>query len=436
MYNAPRSTANPLGASMSLSEKAVQAAKPRDKAYKLSDAGGLYLEVLTSGSKSWRLKYRLGGIEKRITFGLYPVVSLKDAREYAFNARKLLSNNTDPSEVKKAAKTALIASAKPVTTFEVVMTELLEAKARRASEKHVQDYRRSLELHVLPLIGKMDIREITALKVIEVGKKTEARGKYLAHRIIQRIGEVFDYAVATGQREQNPVTKMTHSTVSPHARENNPAIDTRELPLFLHDLEQYRGFPITKLAVRFLLLTACRTGEMRDLIWEWVDLENSLITIPPKGHKSGRKAVNQGRQGKPHFVPLSRQVVDVLREAQALTGNSGGQYVFPAYRNYDKKASENVISNALANMGEERWKGKQSGHGFRRLARTAWGESGKWSFESMEKQLAHTVANATVGAYDKAELIDERSKMLQWWADQVDELEKGAKVLELRRIGR
>jgi integrase len=418
-----------------LSEKAVQAAKPTAADRKISDGDGLFLLVKTNGTRLWRMKYRFAGKEKLLSFGAYPEVGLKDARQCCFEARKLLGQSIDPSAEKKAAKARLIESAQPVATFEVVMDELIEAKAKRSTEKHIQDYRRSMELHVLPKLGNKGIQEITAIEVIELGKSTEARGKYLAHRIIQRIGEVFDYAVATGRRDQNPVTKMTHATISPHARENNPAISERELPLFLHDLEVYRGFYITKLSLRFLLLTACRTGEMRDLIWEWVDLENKLITIPATGYKTGRKSINQGKAGKPHFVPLSSQVVALLREAQSLTGNSGAQYIFPTHRNFDTKASENVISSAIANMGVDgRWKGKQSGHGFRRLARTSWGESGKWSYEAMERQLAHSVGNATVSAYDKAERLEERKEMLQWWANRIDELAKGAKVLELKRV--
>lgn len=436
MMGASENTPNSFrgGAVMALNDKAVAAAKPREKAYKMTDGGGLYLEVLPSGAKSWRLKYRFGGKEKRLAFGLYPVVSLKDAREHAHEARKLLVNGADPGEVKKAAKVAAAEAVKPVETFEKVLRELCEAKSKRASEKHVNDYLRSMELHVLPTFGKCDIASITAMEVIGLAKKVEDSGRYQAHRMVARIGEVMDFAVATGRREQNPVTKMTHSTIAPHAHENNPAISISDLPAFLKDLGGYRGFPITIMMLRFVMLTACRTGEARDLIWDWVDLEKQIITIPPSGYKTGRRAINSGKaaSAKPHLIPISDQVAELLRDAQELTGNQGERYVFPAYRNWAGKASENALSSALANIGGGTWKGKQSGHGFRRLARTAWADSGLWSFEAMEKQLAHTIGGATVTAYDKAERIEERARMMQWWADRVDICATG-KVIPLRR---
>jgi integrase len=413
---------------MKLSDKAVQAARAKEKMYKLSDGNGLYLHVLPSGVKSWRLKYRFKGTEKTMTFGLYPIVTLKEAREGSFAARKILSDGKDPIQVKRDEQRGLDAA--DAVSFEKIMAELLEAKAKRASYNHVNDYRRSMELHVLGKFGQRDIKSISAIEIIDLGKKIESSGRYLAHRIIQRIGEVMDFAVATGRREQNPVTKMTHSTLSPHTRENNPAISMAELPDFLRDLARYRGFPITIALLKFVMLTACRTGEARDLIWDWVDWEKKLITIPPSGYKTGRKHINQGKtDATPHLIPLSNQVIELLNEAKEITKNKGDQYVFPRYRNYAGQASENAVSSALANIEGGKWKGRQSGHGFRRLARTAWGDHGGWSFEAMERQLAHSIGDNTVSAYDKSERIDERARMLQWWADRVDQARQGTDIL-------
>lgn len=414
-----------------LNDKAVLAKKPTGKTQVFSDGDGLTLVVKPTGAKLWWLRYRFEGKARTLSFGAYPAVSLKDARDWTIDARKMLAAGVDPNQVKKESKEKVIIE---VETFSKVMDELLQAKRNRASEKHCDDYRRSMELHVLPTFGKRDIKEISAIEIIALGKKTEDSGCYLAHRIIQRVGEVMDFAVATGRRDQNPVTKMTHTTIAPAVRENNPVISIIELPEFLRDFAKYRGYPITILLMRFVMLTACRTGEARDLVWDWVDLNKKLITIPPSGYKTGRKAVNSGSASRatPHFIPLSNQVVALLQEAQALTGNAGGKYVFPAYRNYAMKASENAVSNALANIAEGKWKGKQSGHGFRRLARTAWGNHGGWSFEGMERQLAHTVGNSTVIAYDKAERLDERARMLQWWADRVDAAGCD-KVIQLKR---
>lgn len=414
-----------------LNDKAVAAAKAGAKQVKISDGDGLALILKPNGTKLWWFRYRYGSKEKTLALGEYPLVSLKDARQRTQDARKLLSNGIDPMAKKKAVQNALKEAGKPIETFEKLLDELCAAKAKRASERHVQDYRRSMELHVLPKFGKRDINGITAVEIIGHAKKVETRGRYLAHRIVQRIGEVMDFAVATGRREQNPVTKMTHQTIAPHCRENNPAISEAELPQFLCDLDKYRGFGITKLMLRFMMHTACRTGEARDLIWDWVDLENRIITIPPSGYKTGRKAINSGRaaQAKSHLIPISDQVVTLLQKAQEMTENKGAQYVFPLYRNYASKASENAISSAIANMG---WKGRQSGHGFRRLARTAWGDSGKWSREAMERQLSHSVGDATEAAYDKAERLDERREMLQWWSDRIESFEV-AQVVPFRK---
>lgn len=414
-----------------LNDKAVAAAKTGAKQVKISDGDGLALILKPNGTKLWWFRYRHGGKEKTLALGEYPLVSLKDARQRTQDARKLLSKGIDPMAEKKAVQNALKDAVKPTETFEKLLDELCQAKAKRASERHVQDYRRSMELHVLPKFGRRDITSITAIEVIEHAKKVEARGRYLAHRIVQRIGEVMDFAVATGRREQNPVTKMTHQTIAPHCRENNPAISEAELPGFLKDLDTYRGFQITKLMLRFVMHTACRTGEARDLVWNWVNLEERIITIPPDGYKTGRRAINSGRaaQAKPHLIPISDQVAALLQEAQELTGNKGTQYVFPLYRNYASKASENAISAALANMG---WKGRQSGHGFRRLARTAWGNSRKWSREAMERQLAHSIGDATESAYDKAECLEERHTMLQWWSNRIESFEV-AQVVPFRK---
>ena len=417
---------------MKLNDKLIQAIKPTDKDFKISDAAGLFLLVRPSGVKLWRLKYRVAGKEKLLSFGQYPETTLKEARQYAADAHKLIGQKVDPMQIKKAAINAIKVAAKPVETFSKVMDELLDAKRHRASEKHCDDYRRSMELHVLPTFGKRDIKEIGALEIIELGKKTENAGCYLAHRIIQRIGEVMDFAVATGRRDFNPVTKMTHQTLPPAVRENSPAIEMSELPDFMRDLAKYRGYPITILLMRFIMMTACRTGEARDLIWDWIDFDKKLITIPPSGYKTGRKKINSGNAATPHFIPMSHQVIELLEETRTLTGNSGEKYVFPSYRNYNMKASENAVSAALANIAAGKWKGRQSGHGFRRLARTAWSNHGEWSFEAMERQLAHTVANSTVTAYDKAERLDERARMLQWWADQI-EAAGTAKIIQLKR---
>lgn len=419
---------------MSLTDKELQALKPKEKSYKKADGHGLYIEVLPSGGKSWRLKYRIGGIEKRITLGLYPVVSLKKARDKAHEARGLLSDGVDPGQAKKDIAIVAKASSSTSKTFTVVLNELLAVKTKRVSEKHISDYKRSMEMHVLPCLGKKDITEIKASEIIELGQKTEDAGLYLAHRIIQRIGEVMDYAVTLGYREMNPVTKKTHTILTQHVRKNNPAIEFKYMPEFLHDLSKYRGYPTTIGLLKFVMFSGCRTGEARDLRWTWVDFEKRLISIPPEFHKSGRTAIRKGKTGKAlpwHLIPISSQILEVLQEVQEITKNSGDKFVFPLYRNYALKASENVLSGALANIAGGKWKGRQSGHGFRGLAKTSWKESELWSYDAMELQLAHAYLTATEEAYDSAKLLDSRTKMLSWWGSKIIDAEV-SKIVDLK----
>lgn len=398
---------------MKLTDKAVQAAKPKkDKPYKLFDGGGLYLEVLPSGSKSWRLKYRVDGKEKRVAFGLYPVVSLKDARERAFEAKKLLVDGADPSAAKKAAKAAAAAQvAQVVRTFKDVAAELIKQKELRCTTEYVDNYKRSLELHIYPAFGDKSIADVTGRDVVTACEAASKSGTYIAHKLAQRVGEVFDLSVLHGDREYNPVSKATHKSLKPHKERSFAAISADDLPAFYKSFASYRGFPLTKLMLDFTLHTFLRTIEVRRLEWGMIDFEKRIIEIP--------SGAEHNRKNAP-VVPISSHVLRVIEKARAITGDA--QLVFPMFRNHNATASENVLLQALKSMG---WKGDMTGHGFRSLARTTLEEEGGFHADVCELQLGHTIArNETEAAYRRVKFIDERTRMMQWWSDYLEEIRK------------
>lgn len=412
-----------------LTDTSIRCATASDKAFRLGDGDGLSVVVMPTGAKLFWLSYRFGGKQKTLSLGQYGTISLKDARQLASEARRKIAMGVDVSEEKQRQRQEARDATMPAyTTFREVCESMLKLKATKTSEKYITEHRRSLDLHLHPLIGHLDVEVIDAPVVLEAAERIQIDGLYLAKRMIQRAGEVLSYAIAVGKRKSiNPINKSTYKLLQTHDGRHNPAISIGELPALLADIREYRAYPITKLLFRFVLLTACRTGEAREMQWNWVDLEKRMITVPPEFFKTGRKLLNSGRssQARPHMIPISEQVAEILRQAQELSSNSaGGELVFPSYRSRHHKASENVLLHLFKVMANGKWAGRQSGHGLRSIARTAWGESGQWGWDAMELQLAHSVGNATSRAYDQSERLDERRRMLQWWADQVDLMER------------
>lgn len=386
-----------------LTDAAIRRLPETNKRY--SDGGGLFLQV-KDGTKRWIFRVYSNGKETMTSFGTYPDTSLSEARQRAADARKLKREGINPVEHKRNEKARKESES---ITFEQVARQLFNSKKGRCTDQYIRDLSRSMELHVYPKWGDRQIAGISPRELIGLVTSIEKSGRYLAHKMTARLSEIFEYAISLGYIQHSPVNRATHKSLKPHSRENMPSISFDELPCFLRKFEEYRGHKITKLAIRFLLLTFIRTGELRKLQWNWVDWEKNEVKIPASAMKSKRD----------HVVPLSRQSLLVLESARELTGKF--KLIFPMYSDYEKQASENIALTVIHRIG---YRGKMTGHGFRALARSRLAEEG-FSRDALELQLAHTISkDATESAYNRARHLDERARMMQRWADIVDEANK------------
>jgi integrase len=392
---------------MSLTDATVRNAKAKPKAYKLTDGGGLFLWVQPSGGKWWRYKYRFNGKEKLLALGSYPDVSLAEARERHAQARKTLSNGNDPGEIKKETKRLILL--KSVTTFEAIAREWCEGRKHKWVTRYGEAMLTRLENHVFPKLGARPIADITAPELLAVLRIVEDSGALdLAQRLLQASGQIFRYAIATGRAERNPAADL-RGALKPPVRKHQAHLKADELPEYLRKLEAYDGSLQTKLALKFLLLTFVRTGELRAAEWKEVNLEDAVWRIPAERMK----------MRDPHIVPLSRQAVAVLRELQPITGQ--WRFVFPNQHKPTGCMSENTMLYGLYRMG---YHSKATGHGFRSTASTILNEHG-FAPDVIERQLAHAERNQVRAAYNHAQYLPERRKMMQWWADYLDQVAKG-----------
>lgn len=340
---------------MPLSDTAIRNAKPGDKARKLFDGGGLYLEVAPSGGKWWRLKYRFDGKEKRLSLGVYPDVSLKDARDRRDEARKLLANEIDPSENRKAKKAAKVERAS--NSFEVVAREWFNKYKPNWSANHANRTIRRLERDVFPWIGGKPVADITAPQLLEAVRRIEQRGALeTAHRALGNCGQVFRYAVATARAERDPSADLRGALPPVKGTHFASVTEPKQVAEVLRSLDGYEGTLPVCCALRLAPLVFVRPGELRHAQWEDIDLDNA----------EWRYMVT--KTSTQHIVPLSQQAIEILQELKPLTGN--GRYVFPSARNPkgDKPMSDNAILAAMRRMGIS--KDEMSGHGFRAMART------------------------------------------------------------------
>ena len=389
---------------MSLTDAAVRNAKPRSKPYKLSDGGGLFLWVQPSGGKWWRYKYRFSGKEKSLALGSYPDVSLAEARERHAQARKVVSSGNDPGEVKKEAKR--LAILKSVTTFGAIAREWCESRKHKWVTSYGEAMLTRLENHVFPKMGDRPISDITAPELLSVLRVVEHTGALdLAQRLLQASGQIFRYAIATGRAQRNPAVDL-RGALKPPVRKHQAYLKADEMPEYLQKLEAYDGNPQTKLALKFLLLTFVRTSELRGAEWAEIDFDKAEWRIPAERMKMRDL----------HIVPLSRQALGVLRELQPLTGQ--WRYVFPNQHKPSGCMSENTMLFGLYRMG---YHSKATGHGFRSTASTILNEHG-FTPDVIERQLAHSERNTVRAAYNHAQYLPERRKMMQWWADYLDEV--------------
>ncbi len=409
---------------MPLTDTAIRNAKPgitaagktTDKPYKMGDAGGLYLEVAPSGGKWWRLKYRHGGKEKRLSLGVYPDVGLKDARQRRDEARKLLANDIDPAENRKATKAAKVERAG--NSFEVIAREWYAKNSPNWAENHGKRIIQRFERDLFPWIGGRPIAEITAPELLAVLRRIEDRGAVeTAHRAHQNCGQVFRYAVATGRAERDPSPDLK-GALPPVKEKHLAAItDPKAIGALLRAMDDYQGQFVTKCALRLAPLVFVRPGELRNAEWAEFDLDKAEWNIPAERMK----------MREPHLVPLSAQAVDILRELHPLTGE--GRYLFPSARTRGRPMSDNAILSALRRMGFE--KDEMSGHGFRAMARTVLDEVLQVRPDYIEHQLAHAVRDPNGRAYNRTAHLGERRKMMQLWADYLDKKKAGAKVIPL-----
>lgn len=404
---------------MRLTDTAVRKAKPTDKTQRLFDGGGLYLEITPAGGKRWRQKYRFAGKEKLLAHGIYPDVSLAEARERRDNARKLLANGVDPSQHRRATKAAGIERAG--NSFEVISREWL------AKRDWVPNYTAKvtawLDNDVFPYIGSRPIAELTAPEFLRIGRRIEERGAIeSAHRVLQNCGQVMRYAIATGRADRNPVADLK-GALSPTPEKHHAAIvDPEGIGALLRAIDGYKGSHVTRCALQLAPLLFVRPGELRQAEWAEIDLEAAEWNIP----------ASKMKMRQPHLVPLSRQAIAILEELQPLTSRS--QYVFPGGRSSKRPMSENALTAALRRMGYEQ--GTMTVHGFRAMARTILDEVLHYRPDYIEHQLAHAVKDPNGRAYNRTSHLPERRKMMQAWADYLDRRRADTgKVLEFKKSG-
>lgn len=399
---------------MPLTNTAVRNARPNGKTVKLFDERGLYLEVSPTGGKWWRLKYRFAGKEKRVSLGVYPDVGLKEARDRRDESRKLLADGIDPSENRKATRSAQADRA--ANSFEVIAREWFSKYSATWAANHSDRVMRRLERDIFPWIGGRAISEVTAPQLLTVIRKIESRGSLdTAHRALGNCSQIFRYAVATGRCERDPSGDLDGAI--PPVKGNHFAATTEpaQLAQILRAMDGYEGMPEVRCALRLAPLVFVRPGELRKAEWKDIDFEAA----------EWRYIVT--KTNTPHIVPLARQAVEILREIQPLTGN--GRFVFPGARTNKRPMSDNAILAAMRRMGIS--KEEMSGHGFRAVARTILDEVLSVRPDFIEHQLAHAVRDPNGRAYNRTAHLPERRKMMQQWADYLEKLKGGAEIIPI-----
>jgi len=390
---------------MPLTNTECKNAKTDTKPIKLSDGGGMFLFVMPNGNKYWRLKYRFMGKENLLALGVYPRMSLAEAREKRDKAKKELDAGHNPSEVKKLAK---IENQKEYeNNFENITREWHKQKIHTWKPKHAENILKRMEADIFPHIGKRPMKIITPQEILAAVKKVEARGaRDLAHRLMQTSGQVFRYAVATG-RATRDITADLKGALQPAKSVGYAHLNESELPAFMQKLERYEqdygGRLLTQLAFKLLVLTFVRSGEIRGALWSEFDLVKAQWKIPASRMKMKEE----------HIVPLSTQSITTLKELHELTGHC--DFVLPSQNNPRSIMSENTFLRVLDVLG---YKGRATGHGFRSTASTILNENG-FRADVIERQLAHCERNQIRAAYNHAEYLPERIEMMQWWGDYI-----------------
>lgn len=401
---------------MALTELKIKSEKPRVKAFKLSDGEGLYLLVNPNGSRYWRLKYRIDGKEKLLALGVYDEVSLSDARIRRNEARNLLAKGIDPGLLKQQKKQSKKIAAK--NSFEAIAREWHAKFLPKWTTKHGSRIIRQLENDIFPWIGKQIISDISAPALLKTLQRIETRGAIeTAHRAHQTCGQIFRYAIATGRAERDPSADLRGALPPAKKKHHATLTEPKAIGDLLRAINDYQGHFVTKCALRLAPLLFVRPGELRHAEWSEFNFEVAEWRIP----------ADKMKMGATHIVPLSTQAMSILKELQPLTGD--GKYVFPCIRAPKRPMSENTVNAGLRRLGYT--KEEMTGHGFRSMASTLLNEQG-WNRDAVERQLAHAERNNIRAAYNYAEYMPVRRKMMQHWADYLDALVNNLKIFKFK----
>ncbi|MBU6339171.1 MAG: tyrosine-type recombinase/integrase [Rickettsiales bacterium] len=389
---------------MPLTDIKVKNAKAKDKPYKLADGEGMYLLITNTGGKYWRLKYRFAGKEKTLALGTYPTVSLSEAREKRFEAKKQIADGLDPSQEKQDQKLQNIINAE--NSFQNIAYEWFEKNKAKWKPRHASYIIRRLEQNLFNEIGNRPIDQIKASELLHAIQKIEKKGAFdIAKRALQTSGQIFRYAIATSRAERD-ISADLKGALTVKKITNHAKLEEKELPKFLKSLEKYSGEHQTKLAFKLIILTAVRTIELRGARWEEIDFAKKEWHIPAERMKMGEK----------HIVPLSKQSLAILKEMQKITGNR--EFVFPSHQNPNKFMSENTLLGVIYRLG---YKSKTTTHGFRSVFSTILNEHG-FNRDHIERQLAHGERDKVRATYNHAQYLKERHSMMQWWADYLGKI--------------
>jgi len=406
------------GPQMPLTDAAIRALKPSDKEYKVTDEKGLYLLVTPAGGKLWKQKFRIGGVtEKKLSFGSYPDVSLRDARELRDRARKLIAQGVDPAEQKRHDRH--VAKISAANSFSAIAKAYIDKRAREGSADATTCRRNWLLQLVERQLGHRPISEIAPYEVLDALRRYETTDRvHAAHRALQFVGQVFRFAVANQLVPSDPTRDLRGALTSHKAKHHAALLTPAEVGELLRAIDGYDGGLVTRAALQLSALLFVRPGELRHAEWQEFDFDKSVWRIP--GGKMKTRAE--------HVVPLAVQSVALLRHVEQFTRH--GRYVFPSVRSGARPMSENTVNAALRRLGYS--KEQMTAHGFRAMASTLLNESGKWSPDAIERALAHKDRDAVRAAYHRGSHWDERVEMAAWWADYLDQLRIGAQVVPIR----
>jgi len=394
---------------MPLTDTAIRRAKAQTKPYKMFDSGGLFLLVMPSGGKWWRFKYRFQKKEKLLSLGIFPDVSLKEARDRRDLERKKLASKVDPALNRKAIKA--VEADHLANSFEVVAREWIDKQSSVWAASNTKKITGQLELNAFPWLGGRPIADITAPELLHVIHRMETRGAHsTAHKVLQTCGQIFRYAIVTARATRDPAADL-RGALRPVKGGHLAAITKPDaIGQLLRAMDGYQGGVIIRCALRLAPLTFVRPGELRNAEWSEIDFEKAEWNIPAERMK----------MKEPHLVPLSKQSIEILKELYPLTGR--GRYLFPSPRTNKRPMSDNAVLSALRRMGIPRE--EMTGHGFRAMARTVLDEVLHVRPDYIEHQLAHAVKDPNGRAYNRTAHLLERRKMMQQWADYLDVLRK------------